>query len=187
MFIGRQGAASAAVALVLVLTACGGEEKNVRSPAPPPAPRVTSETTVTSAPAQEETKPVSPSIAVSEDIARACNLHFDDISRAPKFEFDKSHLLPADHEVLGKIGHCVSTGPLEGRSIKLVGRADPRGTKEYNMALAVRRANSVAAFFDQLGVDRARIRETARGELDATGNDEATWQFDRRVDIALDE
>lgn len=183
MSIGHQGAASAAVVFVLVLAACAGEEKTVRAP----APLNTSEATVTSAPAQEETKPVSPSISVSEDLARACNLHFDDIAAAPKFEFDKSDLLPADHEVLGTIGQCVSTGPLAGRSIKLVGRADPRGTPEYNMALGVRRASNVAAFLGRFGVDHARIRETSRGELDATGKDEETWQIDRRVDIVLAE
>lgn len=55
------------------------------------------------------------------------------------------------------------------------------------MALGARRASSVAGFLDRLGVDRARIRETSRGELDATGKDEATWQIDRRVDIVLAE
>lgn len=184
MIIGRLGAASAAAGMVLFLAACGGEEKHLVAPVSPPAPAVTSETTVTSAPAQK-TEPVSPSIAVSEDIARACSLSFDNIDKAPKFEFDKAELLPADHEVLGKIGQCVLDGPLKGRTIRLVGRADPRGTQEYNMALGARRANAVAAFLGQFGLDSSRLMETSRGELDAIGSDEATWQIDRRVDIVL--
>lgn len=184
MHLQRPFAIHAVWTLGLALIACGGDEKRVLHAAPAPAP--TSETTVTSAPAPE-TKPVSPTIAVSEDIARACSLHFADIGTAPKFEFDKSDLLPADHEVLGKIGQCITNGPLQARSIKLVGRADPRGTQEYNLALGARRAHSVATFLQQFGVDEKRIAETSRGELDAVGIDESTWQIDRRVDILLAE
>jgi peptidoglycan-associated lipoprotein len=169
-------------ALACVLAACAGEEKKVVAPAPP---MPTSDTTITSAPT--ETKPVSPTIAVSEDIARACSLHFDDVVKAPKFDFDRSDLLPADHDVLAKIGECAMSGPLAGRTLQLVGRADPRGTQQYNMALGARRAHSVAAYLEHLGLAPARLRETSRGELDATGTDEASWQVDRRVDIVLGE
>lgn len=168
--------------LAALLTACGGGEKKVAAP----APTKTSETTVTSAPAPEP-KRVSPSIAVSEEIARACSLHFDDIVTAPKFDFDRSELLAGDRDVLDKIGRCVTTGPLQGRTIKLVGRADPRGTQDYNLALGARRAHSVTTFLEQLGVDPSHIRETSRGELDAVGTDEASWMLDRRVDILLAE
>lgn len=171
------------VALVAsTLAACGGEEKKVVAPAPPPVP--TSQTTVTSAPEPKRT-PVSPTITVTEDIARACSLHFDDVGRAPKFDFDRSELLPADHDVLVKISKCLQDGPLKGRAIELVGRADPRGTVEYNMALGARRAHSVAAYLEQLGLGTSRVNETSRGELDAIGTDEASWQLDRRVDISL--
>lgn len=172
------------LAATVALAACGGEQKKAVAPAPPPEPA--SQTTITSAPAPETT-PVSPSIAVSEDIARECNLHFDAIMKAPKFDFDKSDLLPADHDVLAKIGKCITEGPLQGRSLLLVGRADPRGTEQYNMALGARRAYAVAAFLEQLGVDRTKMRETSRGELDAAGHDEVSWQIDRRVDITLKE
>jgi peptidoglycan-associated lipoprotein len=148
-------------------------------------PVTISETRVTSAPTFKTT-PVSPSIAVSEDIVRACNLHFEDVVTAPKFEFDKSELFAADHDVLEKIGQCLTAGPLQGRAIKLIGRADPRGTPDYNLALGARRAHAVGSFVESLGVAPSRIRETSRGELDATGSDEATWLIDRRVDIVLE-
>jgi peptidoglycan-associated lipoprotein len=146
-----------------------------------------STTTVTSAPIQQPTERVSESISVSDTIARACNLHFNDLAQAPRFEFDKSAVLPADDEVLGKIATCVTSGPLKGRSLMLVGRADPRGTQKYNMALGARRANSVAVFLEHLGVDPTQVRESSRGALDATGKDEATWIVDRRVDVLLAE
>jgi peptidoglycan-associated lipoprotein len=185
MVLNRKALGSVACAFGLVLTACGGQKKPVAQ-APPPAPVMTSETIITSAPVFAA-KRVSPMISVEEEILRRCSLHFDDFETAPKFEFDKSDLLPADHEILGQIGHCVLSGPLMGRSLKLIGRADPRGATEYNMALGARRAHSVAVFLEQFGVAKERLRVTSRGELDATGSDEATWQMDRRVDIVLAE
>lgn len=171
------------VLVFAVLAACGGEKKQTRVAAPRATP--IAETTITSAP-MTQTEPVSPSISVSSELMRACSLHLNDVATAPKFDFDESELLPLDYEVLGKIGRCLSSqGALHGRSIRLIGRADPRGTMEYNMALGARRAHNVGAFLEEFGIERGRIFETSRGELDATGTNEATWQIDRRVDILL--
>jgi outer membrane protein OmpA-like peptidoglycan-associated protein len=146
---------------------------------------LSSTTEITSAPIVAKPVPVSPSLNVAEEILNACNLHFNDIQSAPKFEFDKSELQPADEDVLAKIADCVTTGPLAGRELKLVGRADPRGTQKYNMALGARRANAISTFLNKQGVDRSSIHETSRGELDAVGKDETGWAVDRRVDILL--
>jgi peptidoglycan-associated lipoprotein len=69
-----------------------------------------------------------------------------------------------------------------GRSIDLVGRADPRGTTEYNMALSDRRAQAVRDYLRQAGIESGRLRPVPRGAMDATGTDEAGWAKDRRVD-----
>ena len=53
--------------------------------------------------------------------------------------------------------------PLKGRSVKLVGRADPRGTQEYNMALGERRSNAVLKYLAALGVGAGQMTETSRG------------------------
>ena len=88
-------------------------------------------------------------------------------------------------DVLAQIAKCVTTGPLAGRALELVGRADPRGESEYNMALGERRASSVREYLSRLGVDRAKLIESSRGKLDAMGTDENGWRRDRRVDILL--
>src|SRR6185312_11121842 len=111
----------------------------------------------------------------------------DDAGKAPKFDFDKSDLLPADLAVLKKIAECFTTGPLEGKGLLLVGRADPRGTIEYNDRLGMRRADSVSGFLEQNGIEERRIERTSRGKRDATGHDEATWAVDRRVDVLQNE
>ena len=91
--------------------------------------------------------------------------------------------MPDDRDVLAQVAQCLTTGPLKGHSVKLVGRADPRGTQEYNMALGERRSNAVVKYLSGLGVGAGQLRETSRGALDATGNDDATWRQDHRVDI----
>ncbi len=136
-------------------------------------------------PPAEEVKPVSPSIAVTEEVLRQCMLTVDGIEKAPKFDFDKSDLLPADIKVLKEIGDCFTTGALKGARMSLVGRADPRGTLEYNDALGMRRANRVSGFFEGLGIDAGRIDKASRGKRDAVGTDEASWAVDRRVDIGV--
>jgi peptidoglycan-associated lipoprotein len=157
-----------------------------RAPAPPPPNVDAPTTTITSAPLEEpETIPVSPSIAVSEEILRRCQLHFDSVTKAPKFAFDQTTLLPADRETLDQIASCITTGPLQGRMVRLVGHADPRGTREHNMKLGARRASSVATFLVSAGVWPDLIEQASRGERDAKGTNEATWAIDRRVDIVL--
>lgn len=164
----------------LALVACGAERKPVAAPITT-IPDLASETTTTSV----TMTPVTSSVSVSEQILRNCKLQLDDTSKAPKFEFDESHLLSSDYEILGKVGRCFKYGPLSNATLKLVGHADPRGTTDYNMALGARRAHRVRVFLETYGIDGDRLVETSRGELDATGVDENGWQVDRRVDLVL--
>ena len=149
----------------------------------PPVVTVTQAAVCPPAPAPPPAKPVSPSLAASDEVLEACKMNLDNVDTAPKFDFDKSVLLPADMDVLAKVAECFSTGPLKGDRMLLVGRADPRGTREYNDALGMRRADTVATYMEQHGIDGARIERTSRGKDDATGTDEATWATDRRVDM----
>ena len=127
----------------------------------------------------------SSGINLSDAILKACNIDFNNVDTAPKFDFDRSDLRPDERNLLGNVAKCVTTGPLQGRSLKLVGRADPRGEVEYNFILGGSRAGSVSNYLMELGVGSSRINVTSRGKLDASGTDDATWQRDRRVDIDL--
>jgi outer membrane protein OmpA-like peptidoglycan-associated protein len=156
--------------------------RSVAMEASPPKVEITR--AVIEEPKQEEMKPVSPTINVSEELIEKCKLHFGDVEKAPKFEFDKSQLQSQDYEILTQIAVCL-TNQLKDSSIVVLGRADPRGTTEYNDKLGMRRANSVASYIEQLGVTSDRMSRESRGERDAVGTDEASWAFDRRVDISL--
>lgn len=163
-----------AVLGAVALAACGNEPPPKVATVPPPPPAATT----TAAPPLKD-----PAITVSKDISDACNITVPD--RAPKFDFDSSNLSSAEKEILTQIATCLTTGPLKGRSVKLTGRADPRGENEYNMGLGENRGTSVRKFLAGLGVADNHMAVTSRGALDATGTDEGGWQKDRRVDVAL--
>lgn len=124
-------------------------------------------------------------VHLDDQLARLCNVTFGNADRAPKFDYDEAALLPQDRDVLEQVAKCVTTGPLKGRKLALVGRADPRGETEYNMVLGDHRADAVHIYLARLGVGTNAMSKTSRGELDADGNDDDSWQRDRRVDIAL--
>lgn len=167
---------TATACAVLLVAGCG------RASTPPAADVTEVRRAIVSAPVPAPV-PVSPTISVSEDIAQRCRLNLDNVTRAPKFDFDRSDLLPADNEVLDEIARCFNAGDLGWVSLQLVGHADPRGSHAYNLALGGRRARTVALELAKRGVDADRVFELSRGELDAVGTDEATWANDRRVDI----
>ena len=105
----------------------------------------------------------------------------------PKFDFDSASLSPQATKVLDAMAACFVDGPAKGKSLKLVGHADPRGETVYNFGLGQRRAGSVAQYLGKKGVPSGRVASSSRGALDATGTDEEGWAKDRRVDIMLAE
>jgi peptidoglycan-associated lipoprotein len=150
----------------------------------PPAATAQSTTNITSSPVTPPVKHPH-DIVVSDDIARACKLDLDNIGDAPKFDFDQSILTQDDASVLSTVAQCLTTGPLRGSTLSLVGRADPRGEAEYNLALGSSRANAVSKYMQGLGVSDSKLIQTSRGKLDATGTNESSWRLDRRVDLLL--
>ncbi|HEY5932991.1 MAG TPA: OmpA family protein [Kofleriaceae bacterium] len=137
--------------------------------------------------ALKDDKLVSPGLGVSGDIVQLCGIKAAASSgaAAPKFEYDQYELTAEDRAVLDQIATCLTTGALKGKAVSLIGRADPRGTEEYNMGLGSRRSHSVGQYLGRLGVGEPQMLVTTRGAIDAKGTDESTWREDRRVDIQL--
>ena len=67
------------------------------------------------------------------------------------------------------------------------GHCDERGTEQYNLALADRRASIVRDYLVTLGVDAGRIRTVSYGEERpfAEGHNEAAWAQNRRAHVVL--
>jgi peptidoglycan-associated lipoprotein len=159
----------------LAVTACG-EAKPVEARSP-----ATATNTATVQPSQPNPAPTTGTIAISADIRTACGISDQDAY----FPFDSASLESKDIGPLSTIAKCFTTGPLKGRSMRLVGHADPRGSSEYNLVLGQRRADSVEGYLDHHGLTRSQVETTSRGSMDSTGGDEAGWTRDRRVDVML--
>jgi peptidoglycan-associated lipoprotein len=69
--------------------------------------------------------------------------------------------------------------------IRIEGNCDERGSREYNLALGQRRAESVKKVMTVLGVPDTRIETVSYGEEKpvAPGHDESAWAQNRRADI----
>ena len=69
--------------------------------------------------------------------------------------------------------------------IKIEGNCDDRGSREYNLALGQRRAESVKRAMMLLGVEEGQIETVSFGAERplAFGQDEASWSQNRRSDI----
>jgi peptidoglycan-associated lipoprotein len=155
--------------------------------APPPATPV-DVAVVTPAPAPVAVQAQTPTptvVHVARDILEACAISDVPSGKAPLFAFDSAALSDDDQRLLAEVATCLNTGPLAGRSLTLIGRADPRGTAAYNMGLGERRAGRVGGYLEKHGMDAGKLSSSSRGALDATGNDENGWKHDRRVDVDL--
>ncbi len=98
------------------------------------------------------------------------------------FEFDQSTLSSDSRAVL--MAHAAKLQEMP-TSIRLEGHADERGTREYNMALGERRANSVRDFLVLQGVDGSMIETISYGEESpaSMGSGESSYSENRRVKL----
>jgi peptidoglycan-associated lipoprotein len=117
-------------------------------------------------------------ITVERSLAEACKVPLPETF----FEFDSAKLEPQAPYALDSIAKCLSTGPLQGQDVLLVGRADPRGSTEYNVKLGMSRAESVAQYLESHGVNANQITLDSEGKTAALPIHQA-YPFERRVDI----
>ena len=167
------------VALVL-LAGCGGDKKPAETTGTGSAKPTTS--TASIAPTKKEDDDGSKaSLNISDEIKKACGIANTDAF----FAYDSANVLPEAQALLQKLSTCFTTGPLAKRTMRLVGHADPRGDEDYNMVLGGKRADSLKTGLTKAGMAAGQIENTSRGEMDATGTDEAGYAKDRRVDVTL--
>ncbi len=120
-------------------------------------------------------------LAIDRSIREACGV--SDVEAY--FAYDSAMVEARHRNVLQKLSHCFTQGPMRGRAMLLVGHADPRGDDAYNLALGGRRADSVKSLLVTEGLASHLAQTSSRGEMDANGVDESTWTRDRRVDVML--
>ena len=98
------------------------------------------------------------------------------------FEYDSSTLTPAAIDALNAHIAALQGGD---SSVRLEGHTDERGTREYNMALGERRANSVRDYMVANGIATYRIETVSYGEERsvAYGSGESNGSQTRRVEL----
>ncbi len=96
------------------------------------------------------------------------------------FEFDKYNLKAGARGTLEKQAAWLKKWPAV--TITVEGHCDERGTREYNLALGERRANSVKDYLVALGVNPSRIKTISYGKERpvALGSSESAWSQNRR-------
>lgn len=96
------------------------------------------------------------------------------------FDFDKSNLRSDAQATLAKQAAWLTKFPQV--MIQVEGHCDERGTREYNLALGERRANSVKEYLVSLGVSADRISTISYGkERPAVeGSNAEAWAQNRR-------
>ncbi|MBV8761690.1 MAG: OmpA family protein [Deltaproteobacteria bacterium] len=170
-------------AALLAMAACHHDKKPTTLPQPTPDKPAATEQKKPE-PQVTQDQQVSPNLALAGDIVALCGIKAGATAN-PSFDYNKDELTPEDRTVLDQLATCMMTGALKGKAVSLIGRADPRGTEEYNLGLGSRRAESVNGYLTKLGVGQPQLAVTTRGALDATGTDEAGYAKDRRVDVQL--
>jgi peptidoglycan-associated lipoprotein len=72
--------------------------------------------------------------------------------------------------------------------IRIEGNCDPRGTREYNLALGEKRALGAKKYLINMGIASARITTVSLGEekILLHGHDEMSWAQNRRDDFVVE-
>jgi peptidoglycan-associated lipoprotein len=174
-----------ALLFTVVVVGCGGTQNP--EPATPSAKKETEavDTEKPTEPTKESVPntPTASGVKIADEIAKACGISGPEAY----FAFDSAHIRPADAKPLDKLADCFKSGPMKDHKMKLVGHADVRGDSDYNVQLGLSRANSVAGYMFDKGLDKSKAATTSRGAMDATGKegDEEAMARDRRVDVLL--
>jgi peptidoglycan-associated lipoprotein len=97
------------------------------------------------------------------------------------FDFDSSQVRADQRPVLQRQAEWMGRYP--DVRVQVEGHTDERGTREYNLALGQRRANSARDVLVASGVNGARITTISYGKdrPSALGSDESAWAQNRRA------
>ena len=106
-------------------------------------------------------------------------------SNTVNFGVDVYDIDPAARAILDTQAAWLAKFPQVRATIE--GHCDERGTREYNLALGDRRANSAKNYLAAKGVSSARISTISYGKERpaASGSDEGSWAQNRRAVTVL--
>ena len=167
--------------LVVLLVACLGltacAHKKPNEPPPPPASEVGAGSEASGAGAN----------------GAAAGQNGDDETAGPQagllakrviyFDFDSSEIKGDGTDIVGAHAKYLASNP--SARVRLEGHTDDRGSREYNIGLGERRAQSVRRALLLQGATEAQLSTVSYGaERPAVaGHDETAWAKNRRVEV----
>jgi peptidoglycan-associated lipoprotein len=104
-------------------------------------------------------------------------------NRVIYFDFDNSEIKPEYTSLVAV--HARNLAANASVKVRLEGHTDERGSREYNIGLGERRAQSVKRALMLQGVSESQITTVSYGEERpaVTGHSEEAWSKNRRVEI----
>ncbi len=162
------------IATILLLAAATGLAGCAKKPPAelPPVAGPTSTPTDTTTPMQTTGPTVGTQAHFAAAVGSSTTIYFD----TDKYDIDSQDAaaLQAQAQYFARYPQITFT---------IEGHADERGTREYNIALGEKRANSAKAYLTSLGVDANRVAVVSYGKERpvALGSDEASWAQNRRA------
>ncbi|TNE36362.1 MAG: peptidoglycan-associated lipoprotein Pal [Alphaproteobacteria bacterium] len=95
------------------------------------------------------------------------------------FAFNRYDLNGQAQAALGQQAAWLMQNP--SATVRVAGNCDERGTREYNLALGARRANSVKDYLVSLGVDPSRVETISYGKErpECIASNEECWAINR--------
>ncbi len=136
-------------------------------------------------PVADETATPTPSqLPQSDEAVPGTQRHFVQVMQGRDtiyFDTDMFNIDVQDQAALREQANYLAQFP--GIRATVEGHADERGTREYNLALGERRANSAMTYLVSLGVAADRITTVSYGKERpvATGSNEQAWARNRRA------
>ncbi|MDA1097620.1 MAG: peptidoglycan-associated lipoprotein Pal [Proteobacteria bacterium] len=97
-----------------------------------------------------------------------------------QFDYDKSNLRTGDRRIVERWADWLQQYPAV--TVTIEGHADERGTREYNLGLGERRADSARKYLIALGINADRIATISYGKERplCVSSNEACWAQNRR-------
>ncbi len=162
---------ASAVAVLILLAACETA---------PTEKSGTGGTGATSGNTAAPARPMKPKMAANQIVAGSKQDLVINVGDRVFFGFDKSTLSGEARGTLEKQAAWLKR--YGGYEVTIEGHADERGTREYNLALGERRANSIKDFLVALGLNPGRVVPISFGKEKpvALGHNDAAWGQNRR-------
>jgi peptidoglycan-associated lipoprotein len=171
------------LATAVLAAACGGSpppEEPAPEPTPAPAPAPAPAPVDDSAERERLERE-----RMAREAAERARAVATDLATMINFDYDQATIREADQGTLDRKAAILQANP--NLRIRISGHADERGSDEYNLALANRRAAAAKRYLESKGIDGGRIEVVSYGEERPLnpGTDEIAFAQNRRDEFEI--